>query len=314
MAYITGTATGADDLYSKMLAFVQAHGWELIDSATKTIDFETTVQCAQLKGVGLAGSDNIYVHIIYRKQTTQDIFAFELEGSAGWLPSSDVTVFGQNPQNSYKDVGTTSSVIVRVPLHRNPIRYWLTCSPRRFMGAFLHNDRWASMYCGFILPYSLPSQYPYPLYIAGSNITTNDYKTTTNGCAFGASAVMSGMIYLPDGKWYSTPLPGSAPGGGRAGSLGIWPWILEPSASSLQYRKAIVDKNGVEQYALLPQIIYSAAAVTYGTYGELDELKHVTSWGASGGDTFEYNGRLYVLVPREQSTANQHAAAMLLED
>lgn len=313
MASIRGVAGGAAELWTILLDFVTANGWEIIDQAERTVDVETSIKCVQLRGEDISGEGHIYVHLIYRAQTTQDIFAFEIEGSAGWLPGSDVTQFGQNPQNSYRDVGTTTSVIVRAPLHRNPIEYWLTCSPRRFMGAFRHNDRWGSMYCGFIKPYGLPSQWPYPLLVAGNNITTNDYKTNTNGCAFGASAVISGMIYLPDGKWYSYPVPNTGPGGGRGAGLGAWPWNIAPSATAITYRKPLVDKNGAEIYTMLPHILYSLNSANYGTYGELDGLYQVTAWGASGGDILKWNGREYLLLQREMSTANGTAAAMILE-
>ena len=312
MAFISGTATGADDLWEILLDFVQLNGWTLTDRASKSVDFETTADGAQLLGEDLSGQGEIHVHMIYRKQTTQDIFAFELEGSAGYLPGSEVTAFGLNPKNSYRDAGTTTSVIVRVPLHRNPIEYWLVASPRRFMGAFRHNDRWGAMHCGFILPYGTPAQWPYPLWIAGNNITTNDYKVDTNGCPWGASAVISGMLYCPSGRWISTPIT-SGPSGGRGFGMLIWPYQFQPAMTRMPYYKPLVDKSGVERYALMNQIFYCANANEYGAFGEPQGLCAVTAWGASGGDMLTLGGQNWLLMQRELSTANNTAAAMLLE-
>jgi hypothetical protein len=314
MATINGTAAGgADDLWTILLDFVQDNGWTVLDQASAVqVDAETTIECVQLEGEDVSGQGHILVHMIYRKQTTSDIFAFEMEGSAGYLPGSDVKQFGQNPQNSYRDVGTTTSVIVRTPLHRNPIQYWITCSPRRFMGAFRHNDRWGGLYCGFILPYGMPTQWPYPLWIAGNNMTTNDYKTIVNGCPWGASLVASGMLYCPSGRWHPTPINASL-SGGRGYGIPMWPWQLAIASNKLPYLKPAVDKNGVEMYGLINPIFYCANASEYGTFGEPDGLCQATSWGASGGDTLTVGGQEWLLVQREMSTANELSAAMLLE-
>jgi hypothetical protein len=312
MASINGIADGAADLYDILLTFVQANGWHLIDRDTQQVDAQTSIDCVLLRGEDISGQGNIYVHMIYRAQTTSDIYAFELEGSAGYLPGSDVKQFGQNPQNSYRDVGTSTSVIVRVPLHRNPIQYWLTASPRRFIGAFRHNDRWGSMYCGFILPYGLPSQYPYPLWIAGNNITTNDYKVITNGCPWAASNVISGMLYCPSGRWQSTPLT-SGPSGGRGFGIPMWPNKMFSSPLGVTYYKPIVDKNGVEMYSLQNNIFYCSNTAEYGVFGEPDGLHHVTSWGASGGDILKFQGKDWILIQREMSTDNATSAAIALE-
>jgi hypothetical protein len=266
----------------------------------------------QLRGEDLAGDGNIYVHLIYRASISTDIYAIEIEGSAGYLPGTDVLQFGLNPQNSYRDVSTTSSVIVRVPLHRNPIEYWITGNARRFMGAFRHNDRWGAMYCGFILPYGMPSQYPYPLWVAGNNITTNDYKVITNGCPWGASSVISGMLYTPSGRWISTPIATGVSGGRGYGIL-IWPYKFAPASSCIPYYFPLKDKDGVEQYVIFSQIFCGFNTSDYGTFGEIDGFGYVTSWGASGGDTLTQDGKTWLIVQREMSTANEAAAAMLLE-
>jgi hypothetical protein len=312
MASISGTADGAEDLWGVLLGFIQQNGWVIVDRDAKQSDVQTALDCVQLKGEDASGQGAIYVHLIYQKKTTDDIWSIQMEGSAGWLPGSDVTLFGQNPQNSYKDVGTSTTVIVRTPLHRNPIQYWITASPRRFMGAFRHNDRWGALYCGFILPYGTPKQWPYPLWIAGNNVTTDDYKTITNGCPWGASSVVSGMLYCPSGRWQSTPIS-AGPTNGRGYGIMMWPWTLSQSNARLPYYKPIVDKSGVEQYALLNPIFYCANASEYGTFGEPDGLCQVTGWGASGGDTLTAGGQSWLMVQREMSTANQTAAAMILE-
>jgi hypothetical protein len=88
---------------------------------------------------------------------------------------------------------------------------------------------------------------------------------------------------------------------------------MEPALSQLPYRKPLVDKNGVERYALTHQIFYCANASEYGTFGEPEGLAHVTSWGASGGDILKFGSQNWLLVQREMSTANNTSAAMILE-
>ena len=285
MATVSGTAANAEELFDALVQFVSSNGWEVVEDQTQA-GADGKARGVQLRGEDLAGDGNIYVHLIYRAVTSQDIFAIEMEGSAGYLPgpASNVLQFGLNPQNSYRDVGTTTAVAVRVPLHRNPIQYWITASARRFMGAFRHNDRWGSMYCGLVLPYGLPSQWPYPLWIAGNNITTNDYKVITNGCPWGASSVISGMLYCPSGRWQPTPL-NSAPAGGRGFGVQIWPYKMAPASSFIPNYYPLKDKNGNEKYVLFKQIFYCSNASEYGTFGEPDGMDFVSSWGASGGDS-----------------------------
>jgi hypothetical protein len=310
MATINGTASSAEDLFDILLDFVTDNGWEVLEE-DESILADGKVRGVQLKGEDLAGDGAIYVHLIYRAAISTDIYAFEIEGSAGYLPGN-VLSFGYNPQNSYKDVGTTASVTIRVPLHRNPIQYWITANARRFMGAFRHNDRWGAMYCGLVLPYGMPSQWPYPLWVAGNNVTTNDYKTIVNGCPWGASLVTSGMLYTPSGRWIATPLANGS-GSGRNYGILVWPYKMVPASNFMALYYPLKDKNGVEKYFLMKQIFYSSNAAEYGTFGEPEGLEAMSSWGASGGDTLTFGGKTYLIVQREMSTANEAACAMLLE-
>jgi hypothetical protein len=311
MATANGTAAGAGELWDILLDFLQGNGWEITDRDSAT-DGNESKDCVQLKGSDVSGEGAIHVHMIYRSNVLQDVYAFQMEGSAGWLPDSDVKEFGRNPQNSFRDVGTTTQAIVRVPLHSNPIQYWITASPRRFMGAFRHNDRWGTMYCGFVLPYGMPSQWAYPLWIAGNNMSTDDYKENTNGCAWGASAVPSGMLYCPSGRWQITPAY-TYVYGSRGYAVRLWPWGSEPSMTHLPYYKPLRDKNGVERYPVTNMFFYCLDGNEYGVFGEPEGLCHATSWAASGGDVLSAGGRDYLLVQREMSTANDTSAAMLLE-
>jgi hypothetical protein len=159
----------------------------------------------------------------------------------------------------------------------------------------------------------MPSQWAYPLWVAGNNITTMDYKTITSGCPWGASAVLSGMLYTPSGKWLSTPIANTGPGGGRGYGVTMWPYSIVPANSHLQYYYPLKDKNGVPRYSLFKPMLMCANANDYGVFGEPDGLDFASSFGAAGGDILDFNGKKYLLIQREMSTANQTSAAMLLE-
>jgi hypothetical protein len=311
MATVSGTANGASSLWNVLLSFLGSNGWQTLDSGNLASGNDS-YQCVQLKGADVSGTGSIYVHMRLLSNTVTDVYSLQMEGSAGYLPDSDVTQFGRNPQNSFRDTGTTAEVIVRTPLHSNPIQYWITASPRRFMGAFRHNDRWGAIYCGFVLPYGMPSQWPYPLWIAGNNITTDDYKTVVNGCPWGSSAVISGMLYCPSGRWQPTPVAGYI-AGGRGYSVLMWPWGMAPSSAYAAYYRAPKDGAGVTRYPVSNAVFFCRDGNEYGTFGEPEGLCHVTSWGASGGDTLTDGTKTYLLVQREMSTANNASAAMLLE-
>jgi hypothetical protein len=309
MATINGTANSAEDLFDTLINFVTANGWDIEEEATSTTT--ELVKGVQLKGTDLAGDGEIWVHLIFRSNSATDVHAIEIEGSAGYFPGHPLD-FGYNPQNSYRDTGLSTSIIVRVPLHGNLIQYWLTGNPRRFMGAFRLGTRWAGMYCGYILPYGLPSQYPYPLWVAGCNVTTNNYTTNTNGCPWGASDVVSGMLYTPSGRWQSTPIA-AGPASGRGYGIQMFPYKLSVMSNFLPYYYALEDKDGNRRYVIMKQIFFCPNTSEYGTFGEPDGLDYVTAWGASGGDYLIWEGKTYLLIQRESSSAANTAAAMLLE-
>ncbi|MDR3152895.1 MAG: hypothetical protein LBW85_01150 [Deltaproteobacteria bacterium] len=312
MATVSGIAAGgADDLWGILLAFLGANGWHTLDTGS-SVSGNVSVQGVQLRGEDVSGTGSIYVHLVYWKNVMTDVYSLQMEGSAGWNPEADVLQFGQNPQNSYRDLGTSTSVIVRTPLHGAPIQYWITASPRRFMGAFRHNDRWGSLYCGFVMPYGMPSQWAYPLWIAGNNIATDDYKEALNGCPWGASAVVSGMLYCPSGRWQATPNYQSPPGG-RGFGVQMWPYLMQPGQTYIRNYVPLEDRNGVRTYPVTNMLFWCANANEYGLFGEPDGLCHVTSWGAAGGDLLTKAGRTYLLIQREMSAANDTSAAMLLE-
>lgn len=306
MAYISGTAANNSDFFEILLTFFQSCGWTL-EAREQATNGNITEDWANVTSAGLSGLDSIAAGLGHVFNDITDTYAIRFAGFAGYLSSVSPLEPYNQPENTVKSPRWSGSVYFRFPLHRNEIQYWLVGNKRRVMGAVFFNGRWQAFHVGLILPYCMPSQYAYPMWVAACNTTTDSYQTNTNGCPWGASLVRSGMLWAPGGKWFNTPL--SAP---EAMTCGQWPWHGQ---GYFDYAKItpIKDRLGVEQFAILPIIMHISNPDLYGTFGQPEGLYYICGWGVTPGDTIEAQGRTYLIIQREKSTEANTCAAMLLE-
>lgn len=319
MAFITGTAASHTAFYETLLSFMQTSGWTLRRGSTGEDAGTTSYRnlWCDVRSTGLAGVDTITGHISLHYNTLSDIYYLRFSGSPTFMAGVDVFFPEGQPNSSLLYNAASGSAIaaaVYVPLHRNPIQYWLACTKRRVVGTILFNERWENFYLGLITPYAFPSQYPYPFLVAGCNRTTGDYKTNTNGCAHPASGVPSGLLWLPGGSWAGYPYVAGEAAARLA--VGGWPYRNSHLPATFDCGRLIPGNiSGAESFAILPNIIYSARTDFSGTFGELDGLPFVSGWGIAAGDiiTDSKTGKQYLVVQREKSTANDTCAALLME-
>ena len=64
-----------------------------------------------------------------------------------------------------------NSLWTNQPMDNATIGYWLVCTGRKIVLVTKIGIRYTNSYMGFMLPYALPSEYPYPLLIA-ANVQT----------------------------------------------------------------------------------------------------------------------------------------------
>lgn len=217
MAYVTGTATSYSDFWDKLLDFLQndttlvslEQNWELAWSAPVGAPNETDVV---LKGPGLSGTDTIYIGLRLAASVPDDKFRILICGMTGVLP--DAVAFDEHIN--------CTPVNVSMFLDVGPMPYWFVATGRRFIAVARCSTVYEALYAGLALPYSTPSQYPYPLFVGGTateTSTAEDWRSTHDSHT---------MFYQP----YSYYLHGPSQA-----------WLLDPAGSWRAFGKHEGDEE-----------------------------------------------------------------------
>ena len=150
-----------------------------------------------IQGVG-TGLDEIFVGIQTYSTPASSIYGWKLAGFTGYNPAS---TFASQPG---KHSGFPYTLF-----EDREMPYWIVANSRRILMCYEVNGVYEWVHLGFLLPYGLPNENPYPLLIGGSSgintitITSQSYRHT----AFwnhGADSVISiesaGKVW--DGSWF----------------------------------------------------------------------------------------------------------------
>ena len=124
-----------------------------------------------LKGIGLAGADAIYVGIRLVDSTGQNL-NWEIKGLTGVSGSN---TFDNQP-------GASPSVFTA--FWNQSIPFWFVVNGRRFIVVGKVSSTYHSLYAGFILPYATPTEYPYPLMVAGEEDAATIFSNTGANFSF----------------------------------------------------------------------------------------------------------------------------------
>lgn len=195
MAYETGTATDHVDLFNKIRDFLTTNT-DLVDSGenwTQELGETGTLTASDritLRGPGLAGDDNIYCGMDLTENTEEDRFNLRIWGHAAFSETAD-------PHEQ-----SLQSRDVYVLLWDQEIDYWIMANGRRWMLAAKISTVYASAYVGFFLPYATPSEYPYPMYVAGISGFDRRWSSEDERDRFFVSPGYSTAdVYYPDNNW-----------------------------------------------------------------------------------------------------------------
>jgi len=220
VAYATGTATNYSDLWTKLLSFLQTNSalvaagqnWSVAWSAPGGAPNSTDTV---LRGPGMSGSDSIYVGLRLVADTVGDKFTIYMTGMTGVISGA----------TTYNGHVNCTPVAERIFLQNAPMTYWFVANGRRFIVITKNSTVYQAAYCGLFLPFSMPEDYSYPLFIGGAASETatavTDWRSTSNAHALfplarynSSSGPYDPSAYMlsPSGEWLRCGAFGSSSG------------------------------------------------------------------------------------------------------
>jgi hypothetical protein len=216
-----------------------------------------------LKGHGYSGTEEIFVGFSAYHNVTSDYYNLVVYGFTGYVPGNTMTT---QPGVRYS----------AVPTHNQRIDYWLTMTPQRIAaGLKVGTPVYESFYVGKALPYATPTQYSYPMVVAGM-LAANSTPATR------FSETTHSMPYK--GNRTNMALRNTA---GSYLQIECWPWN-NPHVGNSTYN--VRDTGG--NYPLLPIVMSDAN----GIYGELEGVFYISGFNNVVENTLTIGGATYVVI------------------
>lgn len=115
-----------------------------------------------LKGPGLSGTDEVFVFLNTISNTSADYFNIRVNGGVSYIATNPVT-------DQPGIVDTPTGMLC----WNSSIKYWFIANGRHFKIIAKVSTSYENLYAGFLLPYGLPSEVPYPMTIGASSSELN---------------------------------------------------------------------------------------------------------------------------------------------
>lgn len=330
MAYETGTATSAADMYAKLISFLTTNAdlvaagqeWETVWDAPDVAP--ENASDVVLRGPGLSGQDQVYVGLRLFQNVPLDSYAIECVGMTGILPE------GQ----TFRDHANVTPNYVRCFLDGGTFTYWITATGRRFVLVVKISTIFECLYAGLFLPYATPVAYPYPLFIGGSGGPANlgispvNWRSLSgnhisfmwgnfNGLTGSQTADSTGWVLGPDAAWRRAANTGvntpvrfgpentiAADGFGNRGSS----YYLRPQ----DVMARMIDGLGGDRMMWPHQIVQ--VDPTYQIYGILDGCYRCQGVANAAENLISFDGKDHMVVQDTFRTAFNNYWAVVRED
>lgn len=309
MALETGTATDYDDLLDKLKSFLTTNAALVALNQQWTVKADVTPddRYLYLMGPGLAGNDEIYVNIRRFYYAATGAYNWGLRGATGYNAGSDFdTQAGTNDNPCYLCLANTS------------ITYWFIANGRRFIVIAKIGTVFTSCYCGLILPYALPSEYPYPLFIGATSYLNSQLYTDTGQATtafwkpgYTTAVPNSGkQLRLVSGYWLN--FTQNAPSNPASYRGKIWPYWSRVSFTD----PGIGDwtKNADGSYTNSGIILYSDTYDTKDVFGELDGVYHIPGTDLNSEDTINVNGEVFLAIQNIEKVGRNDFAGIFINE
>ena len=299
-AYESGTATDYDDLLTKLRDFLTTDTTLVSASEHWVVEKEETISTYSMSGVsgtqtytgnfrdiylrgpGLSQTDNIYINLRQYQNSVASLYNWAISGATDYESTSD---WESQPNNSL-----VSGHFSYLSLPNAAIDYLFVANGRRFIVQVSFEGDTYVIYCGYILPYALPSEYPYPLFISGTTSSIEvTYATSTVQNFYSNSNNSKSALRQPNGVWRAT-------GSGATTQITSWPWKVAGGT----YWDLRGNLDGT--FSVIPGKLY--CEVDNGNvWGNLEGLYYVPKTGTANlaaGDTLSISGTDYMVIQNGQ--------------
>lgn len=198
MAFSTGTATNFADFYTKLRDFLISGpvNWTQISGSSGALTAAnpdvTPGNRVVVRGPGTGGTDQILVGMEPEVNVGTDVYNLELAGLTIW-----------NPALTTLDAQINRSRFSYLHLWNQPMQYWFVGDARRFIVVVRVSTVYQVAYCGFVLPYVLPTLWPYPLFNGACSSTASwrFSQVSGNHSGFFDPGLDSSQLLFPDVVW-----------------------------------------------------------------------------------------------------------------
>jgi hypothetical protein len=253
MAYEIGNANDGESLgiahkqlLLKIQALAEANGWT-------TMRYDTSNPASHeliLRGEGLSGTEEIYVGFRTYDNVSADYYNIAAAGFTGYVSGN---IWSAQP--GFRESG--------VPAHNQNIDYVIICNPQRIALCLkVGTPVYESCYVGKLLPYARPSQYPYPLVVAGmlNGAAATRYSETTHSMPYKGNRVNMALRWL-DGS-YKQPL--------------MAPWTNRNFVASVGSSGCDLRDTG-DRYPIAPVTAHEVSPAL-NAFGVLDGIGYVSNF------------------------------------
>lgn len=285
------------------------------------------------KAPGNAGTDEIFTGIRSEYDEANGWYNLVLNGYRGYSALEE-SWFKQ--PGALPGVGSTYTLVnPMVPLWDSTMPYWFAASGRSFRFGVKVSTSYEGGYLGFLLPYCLPNQYPYPLVVGGSMVSVGNWTTNfrysantmqhslfpipgSSGSPATEALANNTSLYmiLQDGLWtwfgnrfssQSLPDPisitwqtGVNPPTQSGCVRGVWPastTTVTPSSANKPYREVLGGG-----YIVQPLILHQRFP-SLQVFGELEGVFAISGFGNASENTAVINGKTHVVLQNAARTA-----------
>ncbi len=314
MAVEIGTAANYDDLLTKLRDFLTTNAelvasgqaWTVLRGPQPGAPFNRDSGEILMRGPGTSGNDEVLVGIEPVFSVGSDYYNVGFAGYSSHNPGFPLADQPGRLENRY------------IHLWDGAMPYWFVANGRRFIVVVRVTTVYQSAYCGFILPYHLPTAWAYPLFIGGcsrqsswrySVVNHAGHSAFFNPGNYSTSSASSGntssAIRLPDGQWCYLANKYQSSNESSVNNNNTAPWA--------GYLGTSVLREGLDgQYVLPPAEI----AITHpypANLGALDGVRYIPGFGTASENTVTIDGTTYLVVQNVYRTSNNEYAAIALE-